>query len=224
MNYHIRLLVVGLFTSISAVLSANVSAVEFTYDASFTDISGMSNVEFPVELSNAQPGDISEYRIYSVSGTTQTDVTTLGCGVASSTNVKSSFIASSAGTAAMFSATCPSSSVAPGSQARLVLTVNQTQPLVMAAGPSVVGVNDSTKISWSHNGGYFQCQPFTINGSNMVWSSGNFSLVNQVTSSNQGSMTLVASSSPGTASFALQCISSFGGGIPPVAAVDVVVQ
>ncbi|MCF6324566.1 MAG: hypothetical protein L3J89_09635 [Gammaproteobacteria bacterium] len=223
MNQRIKSILTSSLAGIATLFSAQAIAVDFTYDAEFSITNGISNVEFPVTLSNAQPQDITAYRIYSIDGATATDVTTLGCGVTSTANIKSSFIASSNGTDASFSAAC--SGILSGTSARLVISVNQTQPLVMAAGPSVVGVNALTKISWSHNGGYFQCQPFVTNGFNRIWSSGNFGLARQVTSSNHGSTTLVASSSPGSVSFALQCISTGSGfGMPPVAVVEVTVQ
>lgn len=223
MKQSIKPIFAGTLVSIATIFAAPAAAIDFTYDAEFTTTNGISNVEFPVMLSNALPADITGYTIYHVNGTTETDVTTLGCGVTSTANIKSSFIALSHGTNASFSAAC--SGIPSGTTARLVVSVNQTQPLVMAAGPSVVSVNNLTKISWSHNGGYFQCQPFVINGFNPLWSPGNFGLASQVTSSNQGSTTLVASSSPGLISFALQCISSgFGFSMPPVAVVDVRVQ
>ncbi len=223
MNQRTKSFLVSSLAGMSAIFASQAVAVDFTYDAEFVMTNGISNVEFPVTLSNAQPGEITEYRIYRVEGATETDVTTLGCGVTSTVNVTGSFIASSSGTDALFSAAC--SGIPSGTSARLVVSVNQTQPLVMAAGSSVVGVNALTKISWSHNGGYFQCQPFVTNGFNPIWSSGNFGLASQVTSSNQGSTTLVASSSPGTVSFALQCISAgFGFGMPPVAVVAVEIE
>ena len=223
MNQRIKSILTSSLAGVATIFAAQAAAVDFTYDAEFTTINGISNVEFPVTLSNAQPQDITAYRIYSIDGATKTDVTTLGCGVTSTANIKGSFIASSSGTDASFSAAC--SGIPSGTPARLVISVNQTQPLVMAAGPSVVGVNALTKISWSHDGGYFQCQPFVTNGFNPIWSSGNFGLARQVTSSNHGSTTLVASSSPGSVSFALQCISGgFGSSMPPVAVVEVTVQ
>ncbi len=174
-------------------------------------------------LSNVQPAEITEYRIYRIDGTNETDVTTLGCGVTSTSNVKGSFVASSNGSDATFSAAC--SGIPSGTSAKLVVSVNQTQPLIMAVGSSLAGVNELVKIDWSHGGGYFQCQPFVINGFNPIWSSGNFGLTRQLTSSNQGSSRLAASSAPGNISFALQCISAgFGFSIPPVAVVDVTVQ
>lgn len=223
MKQSIRSILVSSLAGVTAIFATQAVAVDFTYNAEFVATNGVSNVEFSVTLSNAQPEEITAYRIYRVDGATETDVTTLGCSVTSTTNIKGSFIASSSGTDASFSAAC--SDIPSGTSAQLVVSVNQTQPLVMAAGSSLVNVNALTKISWSHGGGYFQCEPFTTNGFNSLWSSGNFGLVSQLVSSNQGSTTLVASSSPGNISFAVQCISSGpGSGIPPVAVVEIKVQ
>ena len=201
-------------------LGVTAQAADFTYDTQFSQSGTMVAAEFPLTFSNLQQGDITGFTIYKVDGATLTDVTTLGCGVSSSYSAVNSFIASSSGVNADFSATC-ATGVTDGDNARVVVSVNAQHPLVLAAGPRNVAADASTKVSWLHDSGFFQCQPFTLNMQHAVWSSANFSLTSQITSSTQGSTSLVAASSPSTVSFALQCISFFGFGMPPVAVVDV---
>lgn len=223
MNTHKDMLCRFIFGGLALIYSLAAGAVEFVYDTTFKQNNGIVVAEFPLAFSNVSANNIMSYQIYRVNGTTQTDVTTLGCATTSTSTPAFSFISAAPGVNATFSATC-GNNIAAGAQARLSVTVNQTQPLILAAGPRVVGVNAVTKLSWSHSNNFFQCQPFTFNGQHPVWSPANFSLLNQITSSPQGSTHLIASSTPRTVSFALQCVSFTSFGIPPLASVNVTVQ
>ncbi|MBI3773106.1 MAG: hypothetical protein HY272_10465 [Gammaproteobacteria bacterium] len=222
MNEHKDRLCRAAVGTLALIFSLSAGAVEFVYDTTFKQSNGIITAEFPLAFSNVSVNNITSYQIYRLNGTTQTDVTTLGCATTSTSTPTFSFIASAPGTNTTFTATC-GNNIPVGAQARLSVSVNQTQPLVLVAGPRIVGVNAVTKLSWSHSGDFFQCQPFTFNGQNSAWSPANFALTSQL-SSPQGSTNLIASSFPRTVSFALQCIPSTFFGMPPLASVNVTVQ
>lgn len=217
----------GIIAATSALgICYSAQAAEFTFDSTFVQSGSTAAVMFPLQLSNVQQNQITAYSIQrrSQGSTVWTDVTLSGCGVSSSYSMASSFIASSGGVNGNFVATC-GSGVNAGDAARLLVTVNPQQPLILVAGPRTLASNSTTKLAWLHSGGYFQCQPYTLNNQHPVWNPGNFALTSQISTSTQGDISLVASSSPKTVSFALQCIpSSFGFSIPPVAVVNVTVN
>ncbi|MFZ5593325.1 MAG: hypothetical protein ACOY4D_03530 [Pseudomonadota bacterium] len=209
-------------------IAHSAQAAEFVYEGTFVQNGGNTAVEFPLQFSNVQQNQITAFSIQRRSlGTggsvVWTDVTQLGCGVSSSYAPVQSFIASSSGVNGNYIATC-GAGVSAGDVARVSVTVNPQQPLVLVAGPRSLAAGTLTKLSWLHGGGYFQCQPYTLNGQHPIWSSANFGLTGQITTSTQGDISLAASSTPRTVSFALQCIASTGFNIPPVAVVNVTVR
>lgn len=221
-------IVSGTIAAIAALgICYSAQAAEFIYEGTFVQNGGNTAVEFPLQFSNVQQNQITAFSIQRRSGTsssfTWTDVTQLGCGVSSSYAPVQSFIASSSGVNGNFVATC-GTAVSAGDVARVSVTVNPQQPLVLVAGPRSLPANSLTKLSWLHNEGYFQCQPYTLNGQHPIWSPANFGLTGQITASNQGDVSFVASTSPRTVSFALQCVASTGFNIPPVAVVNVTVR
>ncbi len=217
----------GIFAATVALgVCYSAQAAEFTFDSTFVQSGTTAAVTFPLQLSNVQQNQITAYSIQRrpQGSTVWTDVTQLNCGVSSSYSMASSFIASSSGVNGNFVATC-GPGVNAGDVARLSVTVNPQQPLILVAGPRILASNSTTKLVWLHSGGFFQCQPFTLNNQHPVWNPGNFALTSQLSTSTQGDISLVASSSPKTVSFALQCIpSTFGFNIPPVAVVNVTVN
>lgn len=222
MNTHKYMLCRIIFGGLALIYSLSASAVNFIYETTFKQNNGLITAEFPLAFSNVSASNITSFQIYLLNGATQTDVTTLGCSTTSSSVANFSFIASAPGNHTTFIANC-GNNIPVGAQARISVSVNQTQPLVLVAGPRIVGVNALTKLSWSHSGNFFQCQPFTFNGQNSAWSPANFTLTTLL-SSPQNSINLIASSFPRTISFALQCIPFTFSGMPPLASVNVTVQ